>query len=105
MAIVVHASRRGTTKEMYDDAMRLLRQRLGGTDHKPEQLIMVAYGDPNDLELLAVWESREAFERFQNEELPVASSAPGIDISNIGIYEVLDIVAEPELVGKRFATH
>jgi heme-degrading monooxygenase HmoA len=82
--------------EKYHEGMRLLKER--GADKRPEMLLLVAYGDPDDVELFVVWESREAFEMFLKQDMPPAAQGAGIDISDLDIYEVQDIAAAPQLI-------
>jgi hypothetical protein len=83
--------------ETYHEAMRLLGERIG-TDKPPGMLFMVAYGDPEDVELFVVWENREAFERFLKEDMPSVAQGSGIDAGNLDIHEVQDLVTAPHLV-------
>jgi hypothetical protein len=94
MAIVVHTSRRGTNMETYHEATRLLRER--SVYPRAEMLFLVAYGDPDDVELFIVWENREAFERFLNEDMPPAAEGSGIDTGDLDIYEVQDLVVSSQ---------
>jgi hypothetical protein len=96
MAIVVHAGRRGTTMGMYHEATRLAEEHSAYPP--PGMLFMVAYGDPDDVELFIAWETREAFERFLKEDMPPVAEGAGIDISNLDIREVHDIVLGPQFV-------
>jgi len=90
MAILMHAGPRGMTKEMYDEAIRRLKEY--GSHALPAQHVLIAYGDPNDIELLAVWESREDYERFLQEVLPITAAPVGIDLTGFDFYEVHDLV-------------
>jgi hypothetical protein len=95
MAIVVHTDRRGTTMQMFHEGVRLMNER---GDARPEMLVLMAYGDPDDIEQIAIWENREAFDEFLRDGLPQAAEGSGIDISNLDIQEVHDIVWAPQLV-------
>jgi heme-degrading monooxygenase HmoA len=97
MAIVVHTDRRGTTMQTYREALRALKDR-GGTESPPGMLFMLAYGDPDDVELFVAWENREAFEKFYKQDMPASAEASGIDAGNLDIQEVQDIVWAPQLV-------
>jgi len=78
----------------YHEATRLIKERSAYPP--PEMLFLVAYGDPDDVELFVVWENREAFERFMKEDMPPAAEGSGIDTGNLDIYEVQDIVLSPQ---------
>jgi hypothetical protein len=56
---------------------------------------MVAYGDPDDVELFVVWENREAFERFLTEDMPPVAEGSGIDAD---IHDMQDLVTGSPLV-------
>jgi heme-degrading monooxygenase HmoA len=88
MAILVHYGRQGMTKDQYFEAMRLLQQREATRD---EQVVLVTYGDPNDVQLFVVWNSRDAWEKFLREDLPSTAGSVGIDVSNFDVYEVHDL--------------
>jgi hypothetical protein len=90
MAIVVYSNRRGTTMDMYREGTRAVRER--GEYPRPEMLFLAAYGDPDDVQLFVVWESREAFDRFLREDMPAAEEGAGIDAGNLEIYELQDFV-------------
>jgi len=93
MAILVHYRRQGMTKEQYFEAMRLLQEHQTNRD---EQVVLVTYGDPNDVELFVVWNTREAWERFLREDLPSAAGPAGIDPDNFDVYDVHDVY-QPQL--------
>jgi len=93
MAIVVHKPREGVSIEGYRAAQQLLAEAAANRD---DQIFMVAYGDPEDYELIVVWKDREAWERFQREDLPAAARAAGTDPSLLEVYEALDVY-QPQL--------
>jgi hypothetical protein len=94
MAIMVHTNRRGTNMQQWHEGMRLMNER---GDTPPEMLVLMAYGDPDDVEFIAIWENREAFDEYLRGGLPSLAEETGVDISNLDIYEVQDIRWAPQL--------
>ena len=95
MATVVHMGRQGTTSEIYHAFTRVLKER--SVFPPPGMHLLVAYGEPDDLEFFVVWESREAVEMFMKDAMPAAVEESGIDVSNLDIYEVQDMVLSPQV--------
>jgi heme-degrading monooxygenase HmoA len=95
--------------EQYREAIRVLKERIekdgrgtvaGNSAWRPEQRFLVVYGDPNDVEFISVWETREAFERFMSEDMPLMNAGSGMNISlyHGEVHEVQDIIAASQFV-------
>ncbi len=76
MAIAVSFPPSGTTTEKYDETIKRLEE--AGALPAPGMLYHVCYGDPANLQVGEVWESREAFEKFGEVLMPMLKEA-GID--------------------------
>jgi hypothetical protein len=60
MAIVTHGHPGGMTVDLYEEGNRRLRE--SGAFQAPEHLFHACFGDPNDLQIFGVWETREAWD-------------------------------------------
>ena len=84
MSVVVRYQPAGMTKETYDRADQLVRER---TEWPPEGLrAHVCFGEDGDLRVSEIWDSTEQLQAFGEKLMPVLEEA-GIDAS-----------AEPEIV-------
>jgi hypothetical protein len=95
MAIVTHGHPGGMTTQMYEEGNRRLRE--SGAFQTPEHLFHACYGDPNDLQILGVWETREAWDRFWNEACRPIMTEMGYDVS-FSVYELTSMFAAPALL-------
>jgi hypothetical protein len=96
MAVAVHRHAEGLTSDLYERGMRRLKEI--GAD-RSGQTVHVCYGDPNDLQMLSVFESREAWERFRPSLVTIMSEM-GLDASSstITVYELHNLLHTRELV-------
>jgi hypothetical protein len=90
MAIVTYGHPGGLTKSMYEDGNRRLRE--AGAFQLPEHLFHVCYGDPDDVQMLGVWQTREAWDRFWNESCRPLLLEMGFDVT-FNVYEVHNLAA------------
>ena len=71
MAILVRYTPAGMTAEQYDNVGRKLED---GGDWPPQGLLAhVCFGSSGNLHVSEVWESRDQFDRFNEERLPPRS--------------------------------
>ena len=94
MAIVTHGHPGGMTMQMYEEGNRRLRE--SGAFQVPEHLFHVCYGDPDDLQIFGVWQTREAWDRFWNESCRPIMVEMGYDVSFV-VYEVHNLAAVGQL--------
>jgi hypothetical protein len=93
MAIGMMIEGRDWTREQYDE----MNERMFGTqtpETPPEGLILHTAGQgPNGWRVFDVWESREHFERFFEEQvLPTAQEIDAPPMSDPEIYELRNIM-------------
>ena len=96
MAIVTHGHPGGMTVQMYEDGNRRLRE--SGAFQLPEHLFHVCYGDPDDVQMLGVWQTREAWDRFWTESCRPIMIEMGYDVT-FSVYEVHNLAAVGQLTG------
>ena len=77
MAIVIRHTPVGFTATQYAETVRRLEE--AGLGHPPERLFHVCFGDPDNLMVSDLWESREAFDRFAEVLVPI--------LTDIGVEE------------------
>jgi hypothetical protein len=95
MAIVTHGHPGGMTVDLYEEGNRRLRE--SGAFQAPEHLFHACFGDPNDLQIFGVWETREAWDRFWNEACRPIMIEMGYDVT-FSVYEVHNLFAVRQLV-------
>ena len=90
MSIVVRFHPSSLTKAQYDETTVKMEER--GVDWPPEGLdYHVCFGSDGDLRVSEIWDSREQFEAFGEQLMPVLQEA-GIEFSGEPeIYEVHEI--------------
>ncbi len=87
MSIVVRFSPANLTAELYDESTRLLEE--AGVEFPPDGLdYHVCFGSEGNLRVSEIWDSREQFEAFGEDLMPVLSQA-GIEFS--GEPEVFEV--------------
>ena len=62
MAIVLRFAPQGMTTAKYDEVITKLEQ--AGAGSPPGRLYHVSFGDPDNLRVSDIWDSRESFEKF-----------------------------------------
>ena len=77
MAIVVRHTPTGLTAAQYGEALRRLEE--AGLGNPPERIFHVCFGEPDNLVVSDLWESREAFDRFAEILVPI--------LTDIGVTE------------------
>ncbi len=82
MAIVVRHTPVGLTANQYDEAIRRLAD--AGLGHPPGRLFHVCFGEPGNLMVSDVWESRETFDKYSEKLMPILEDV-GIDHDPGGI--------------------
>ena len=85
MAIVVRHTPVGLTTDQYDEAIRRLAD--AGLGHPPGRLFHVCFGEPGNLMVSDVWESRGTFDKFSETLMPILEDA-GIDPGGTAFLEV-----------------
>ena len=85
MAIVVRHTPVLLTADQYDEAIRRLED--AGAGHPPGRLYHVCFGEPGNLLVSDVWDSREAFDKFAETLMPILEDV-GIDLGGIAFLEV-----------------
>ncbi len=85
MAIVIRHTPSGLTADQYDEVVRRLAD--AGLDHPPGRLYHVCFGEPGNLMVSDVWESRETFDKFSETLMPILEHV-GIDPGGTAFLEV-----------------
>ena len=85
MAIVIRHTPSGLTADQYDEAIRRLAD--AGLGHPPGRLFHVCFGEPGNLMVSDVWESRETFDKFSETLMPSLEDV-GIETGGIAFLEV-----------------
>ncbi len=85
MAIVVRHTPVGLTTNQYNEAIRRLAD--AGLGHPPGRLFHVCFGEPGNLMVSDVWESRETYDKFSETLMPILEDV-GIDPGGIAFLEV-----------------
>ena len=76
MAIVVRRTPVGLTADQYDEGIRRLAD--AGLGHPPGRLFHVCFGEPGNLMVSDVWESRETFDKFSENLCPFSKTSASI---------------------------
>ena len=89
MAIVLRFSDPGMTTAKYDEIVKRLEQ--AGAGSPAGRLYHVCFGDPENLRVSDIWDSREAFEKFGETLKPIMTDL-GIKLGQPEIIEVHNII-------------
>jgi hypothetical protein len=89
MAVVLRATTQGFTAAKYDEVVRKLEK--AGAGAPAGRHYHVCFGDPNNLRVSDIWESREAFEKFGETLRPIMQEL-GIAPPDIEFFEVHNII-------------
>lgn len=89
MAFVLRATTPGFTAAKYDELVRKLE--AAGAGAPAGRLYHVCFGDPADLRVSDIWETREQFEKFGETLLPLMQDL-GIGQPNVEFFEVHNII-------------
>jgi hypothetical protein len=84
MAVVVHFSPRGLTMERYQE---MVRRTAGPEFRRPGHIGHLCFGDPDDLQIISVWQNRETWDRYFSELIQPIAEELGIDFGNQTVYE------------------
>ncbi len=95
MAIVSYM--RGLTADQYELSSKHAKE-LGAIP-RPGHILHLCFGDPDDLQIVGVWETREGWDRFFHDFARPALEEFGIDASSITVYEVHSFLQAMELAG------
>lgn len=89
MAVVLRATTPGFTSAKYDELVKRLE--AAGAGSPAGRLYHVCFGDPNELRVSDIWESKEAFEKF-GETLKPLMQEMGFAPPQIEFFEVHNII-------------
>ena len=89
MAFVLRATASGFTAAKYDELVQKLE--AAGAGAPAGRLYHVCFGDPNDLRVSDIWDSKEAFEKFGETLRPLMQDL-GFGPPNIEFFEVYNII-------------
>jgi hypothetical protein len=89
MAVVLRAMTKGFTAAKYDELLKRLD--AAGAGSPAGRLYHVCFGDPNELRVSDIWESRGAFEKF-GETLRPLMEEMGLPAPEIEFFEVHNII-------------
>ena len=89
MAVVLRATTPGFTAAKYDELVQKLD--AVGAGSPAGRLFHVCFGDPNNVRVSDIWESREAFEKFGETLRPMMQEL-GIAAPEIEFFEVHKII-------------
>jgi hypothetical protein len=89
MAVVLRFTFQGLSADKYNQIIDRLEKAGAGS---PEgRLYHICFGDPNNLRISDIWDSRESFERFGQVVRPIVESL-GVDPGEPEEFEVLNII-------------
>ena len=89
MPVLLRFRHEGLTTEKYNEIVKRLENAGAGS---PEgRLYHVCFGDPNNLMISDIWDSRESFERFGEIVLPMVQSL-GIEPVEPEVIEVYNVI-------------
>ena len=89
MPYVVRFTPKSLSTAKYDDIMQRLE--AAGAGQPQGRLFHVAFGDPNELRVSDIWDTRENFERFGATLMPILQSV-GVDPGTPDFIETHNIV-------------
>ena|SRR3982750_1702651 len=89
MAIVIRFAPEGMTTAKYNEVISKLEE--SGAGSPQGRLYHVCFGDPNNLRVSDIWDSRESFDRFGASLRPVLEQV-GIGTGQPEILEVRNII-------------
>lgn len=89
MAFVLRATTPGFTTAKYDELVRKLE--AVGAGSPAGRLYHVCFGEPTDLRVSDIWETREQFEKFGETLMPLMQEL-GIGPPQIEFFEVHNII-------------
>jgi hypothetical protein len=89
MAIVLRFAPQGMTAAKYDEIVNRLDQ--AGAGSPAGRLYHVCFGDPNNLRVSDIWDSRESFEEFGKTLRPILEEV-GVDSGEPEVLEVHNII-------------
>ena len=90
MAIVMRFSGQSFTKAKYAECLEKLA--AAGASAPAGRLYHVCFGDPNNLTISDIWDSRESFEKFAETVVPIVKEL-GLEYREPEIFEVNNIIA------------
>jgi hypothetical protein len=86
MAVAVEANFPGATTELYDEAVKVMGLASGG--QHPGALFHWAAKTDSGVRVIDVWESKEDFERFSQEQILPVSKQVGLPEPEITYHDV-----------------
>ena len=89
MSLVLRATTPGFTAAKYDELVKRLEQ--AGAGSPAGRQFHVCFGDPQNLRVSDIWESREAFEKFGETLRPLMQEL-GVGPPEIEFFEVHNII-------------
>lgn len=89
MAFVVRFVPKSMSTQKYDEILRRLE--AAGAGAPQGRLYHVAFGDPNELRVSDIWDTRENFERFGQTLMPILQQM-GVDPGAPDFIEAYNII-------------
>ena len=96
MAVVLRFTSDNLTPESYEQIKTKLEE--AGAGAPPGRLYHVCFGDPNNLRVSDIWDSKESFERFGETLKPILEEV-GVTNSNIEFFDVHNIMVGETATG------
>jgi hypothetical protein len=93
MSIVVRYAPQSVTKAKYDETMRTIEAAVG-EEGPPGCAYHICFGSEGNLMVSEVWDSREQWEAFGKQLMPILTQA-GIDPGEPQVFEVHNILQRP----------
>lgn len=90
MAILLRFTPVGLTSAKYREVLSRLHG--AGANVPPGRLFHVAFGDPNNLSVSEIWDSRESFGKFGDTLRPILGEL-GVNAGDPNIIEVNNVIA------------
>lgn len=98
MAILLRFSGQGMTEAKYQECLRRLEQ--AGAGSPAGRLYHVCFGDPNNLSISDIWDTRESFDKFAETVVPIVKEL-GVDYREPEVLEVYNMIAGAQAAGAR----
>jgi hypothetical protein len=89
MSIVIRFTSPGMTTEKYEETVRRLED--AGAGAPAGRLYHVCFGDPENLRISDIWDSKESFDKFGETLVPILTDL-GIQLGGPETLEVYNII-------------
>jgi hypothetical protein len=98
MALILRFSGQGFTEAKYQECLKRLE--AAGASAPAGRLYHVCFGDPNNLTISDIWESRESFDKFAETVVPIVKDL-GVEYREPEVFEVYNMIPGAQAAGAR----